>query len=1079
VLWQEVRTTLDEQDPLVRVRLEGPFGERQPAEATPNDDVVELLAAELGTDRSQRSWIHVCTQDAACIGTTGTPKMHNKFYMFSRTGNANDVIVQSSANWTELNTEKYWNNAVTFIDNTELYWAYRDYFADLGGERKTADYYRSVDAGDVTTYFFPRAGTNHGTDNDTFYELLSDVDCTGNSSVGTEDGRTIIRVAQLYIARVAPSLALREAADRGCWVEIVYREIHPDRSWDHLIDHARIQLYELNDSDGRLVHSKYLAVEGGFQDEPDGTWVWTGSPNWDISSLRQHDEALLRIDSGSVHDQYRENFEAMSDLPCEDGMAGPFECDGIDLLAFVPQEDFNGAGVSDLWGWTDPESGDEYVIIGKTNGVAFFRVTDPLNPVYLGELPNPALLHRIWHDIKVFADHAFIVSESEPHGMTVFDLTRLREVTEPQEWDRDAFYPLHSAAHNVEVNVDTGFAYIVGGNAGIVVPDLCLSGLHMVDINDPQNPTFAGCYFEEGGPGTAARTIGGPAEELSPAAYVHDTQCVIYDGPDQRYTDREVCFNSAEDKVVIVDVTDKQAPVTLGVTDYPMVGYTHQGWLTEDHGRLVVNDEMDETGFDIPTRSIVIDVTDLENPEFHFEYEHGTDAITHNNYIVDGLIYHSNYTSGLRVHDITNIADAILLGRLFQHVIEMRVGDVEAEALLADLSCPEGDGRRAHQPRGGVDNAHGGKRGGLACQFLGDTKPLQDAERRSHQCRGALIRTGRRPGAGEHHRPSALCQRQRRDQPRRAGARDQDRLCLFLGHHRLPASGEAAIWIQLGRRKRLINVSNWPIPLIMDSFDHLDRAGAATARLVLGHRRVVFAALGLAVLLSWLVLLAMAAATAQRGLPGEAGPGGDLLRALPELPLPGLLEGFVALCLTPAPPGQFSLPLFFALWLMWMLMALAMMLPAAAPMVRTYCEIADTARARDRPVVHPMVLVAGYLAVWALAAAGFDSASMTPHAAARCLLRKGNPKLRERPQQAGRASRQVFQHGAADVQKLLGVGHSAGQSGHHPLPGHRWPRGAATSSCPGSQAGRRWGHRSEYRRYGRLCSRTHSRSVHA
>jgi choice-of-anchor B domain-containing protein len=130
--------------------------------------------------------------------------------------------------------------------------------------------------------------------------------------------------------------------------------------------------------------------------------------------------------------------------------------------------------------------------------------------------------------------------------------------------------------------------------------------------------------------------------------------------PSQRYTDREVCFNSAEDKVVIVDVTDKQAPVTLGVTDYPMVGYTHQGWLTEDHGRLVVNDEMDETGFDIPTRSIVIDVTDLENPEFHFEYEHGTDAITHNNYIVDGLIYHSNYTSGLRVHDITNIADEMV-----------------------------------------------------------------------------------------------------------------------------------------------------------------------------------------------------------------------------------------------------------------------------------------------------------------------------------------------------------------------------------------------------------------------------------
>jgi choice-of-anchor B domain-containing protein len=313
--------------------------------------------------------------------------------------------------------------------------------------------------------------------------------------------------------------------------------------------------------------------------------------------------------------------EALRDVPCVDGQAGPFACDGIDLLAFVPQEEFNGAGVSDLWGWTDEASGDEYVIIGKTNGVAFFRVSEPTAPEYLGELPNPAVLEEIWHDIKVYADHAFIVSESEPHGMTVFDLTRLRDVVEPQTWDRDAFYPLTSAAHNVEINTDTGFAYIVGGNAGLVVPDVCLSGLHMVDISTPTSPTFAGCYVEEGGPGTLARTAGEPATDLSPAAYVHDTQCVVYDGPDERYTGRELCFNSAEDKVVIADVTDKTNPVTVGWTDYPHVAYAHQGWLTEDHAYLLVNDELDELTYpeEVPTtRTVVLDVTDLENPTFHF-----------------------------------------------------------------------------------------------------------------------------------------------------------------------------------------------------------------------------------------------------------------------------------------------------------------------------------------------------------------------------------------------------------------------------------------------------------------------------
>ncbi|MBW3665668.1 MAG: hypothetical protein KY469_21445, partial [Actinobacteria bacterium] len=34
--------------------------------------------------------------------------------------------------------------------------------------------------------------------------------------------------------------------------------------------------------------------------------------------------------------------ERLSDVPCEDGAAGPFKCDGIDLLSFVPYQEFVG-----------------------------------------------------------------------------------------------------------------------------------------------------------------------------------------------------------------------------------------------------------------------------------------------------------------------------------------------------------------------------------------------------------------------------------------------------------------------------------------------------------------------------------------------------------------------------------------------------------------------------------------------------------------------------------------------------------------------------------------------------------------
>jgi len=350
----------------------------------------------------------------------------------------------------------------------------------------------------------------------------------------------------------------------------------------------------------------------------------------------------------------REPLPRMSDLPCVDGMAGPFACEGIDLLSFVPQEEFDGAGVSDIWGWTDPENGDEYVMFGKTNGVAFYRITDPTDPVYVGYLPNQAALQEIWHDIKVYKDHAFIVSESMPHGMTVFDLTQLRGVTEAQELTPTARYDGVMSAHNIAINEETGFAYIVGGNAALVAPDQCLSGLHMVDINDPANPTFAGCHPLDGGPGTLARTAGLPAG----AAYVHDTQCVIYRGPDPDHQGREICFSAAEDKVAIVDVTDKPVGTTIATIDYEGVAYAHQGWLTEDQRYLLTNDELDEQAEPgTRTRTMVLDVSDLDAPVVHDYHLHDTVSIDHNNYVHEGLVYQSNYTSGLRVLDVATLDD--------------------------------------------------------------------------------------------------------------------------------------------------------------------------------------------------------------------------------------------------------------------------------------------------------------------------------------------------------------------------------------------------------------------------------------
>ena len=403
-----------------------------------------------------------------------------------------------------------------------------------------------------------------------------------------------------------------------------------------------------------------VAVPSVGEEPANANAVAASIPALEVFRTEQVEAVLAAVVAGETVDvtltDTREPLPALGATPCVDGEAGPFACDGIDLLSYTPRETFGEGDISDTWGWTDPETGDEYVMFGKTDGVGFMRVTDPTDPVYLGALPNPAIVQEVWHDIKVYEGHAFIVSESTPHGMTIFDLTRLRDVSEPQEWDADAVYPFNVSAHNIAINEDTGYAYIVGGSAALVAPDQCLSGLHMVDINDPKNPVFAGCYLVDGGPGTAARTAGLPEG----AAYVHDTQCVIYHGPDERYAGRELCFNAAEDQVTIADVTDKLMPTTVGTTDYEGIAYAHQGWLTEDHRYLLTNDELDETTNGTNTRTVILDVSDLENPVVAGIHTHETRSIDHNNYVHEGRVYQSNYTSGLRVLELDRVAEGAL-----------------------------------------------------------------------------------------------------------------------------------------------------------------------------------------------------------------------------------------------------------------------------------------------------------------------------------------------------------------------------------------------------------------------------------
>jgi len=329
---------------------------------------------------------------------------------------------------------------------------------------------------------------------------------------------------------------------------------------------------------------------------------------------------------------------AMSNTPCVGGMAGPFPCHNINLASFLPLSDIGGGTVNDLWGWTDPSTGKEYAIVGRSSGTAFVDLSDPYHPIYLGNLPRtPESSDSLWRGIKVYANHAFIVSEAANHGMQIFNLTRLRNVVSPPvTFTEDAHYSGFLRAHTIAINEETGFAYAAGSRSG----NTCESGLHMVDIHNPVAPVFAGCVGQDG--------------------YTHETQCVSYHGPDTTYLGHEICFSSNEDTLTIVDVTNKSVPVQLSRTTYTGVGYTHQGWLTENHRYFLLDDELDEVRTGVNSSTYIWNVADLDAPSMTGVYRGPSTSIDHNLYIRGNRAYESNYRSGLRILDISNIGAANL-----------------------------------------------------------------------------------------------------------------------------------------------------------------------------------------------------------------------------------------------------------------------------------------------------------------------------------------------------------------------------------------------------------------------------------
>ncbi|MER5887546.1 phospholipase D-like domain-containing protein [Streptomyces sp. NPDC001941] len=279
------------------------------------------LASWLGTDRTKSSWVYACPAGRGCIGSRKIPSdtdgaiNHNKFFLFSSTGGAQNVVVQASANMTNLQRTDLFNNAVTIVD-AGLYAGYLSYFGDLLKYGQTAglsDYYKTPSSGPYKAYFFPRkeaAGKEYNNDatTDTVKLILDNVGCAGGTQV---------RMAANLFTRDEVATKLVALKNAGCQVVLAADGASGSMSAgvEGIISGKltkRVECYEDRAGGNKVgLHSKYVLVNGTYDGVAGKKLVWTGSHNDTYPALRANDETLLKIDSAAVYDQFKANHDRL------------------------------------------------------------------------------------------------------------------------------------------------------------------------------------------------------------------------------------------------------------------------------------------------------------------------------------------------------------------------------------------------------------------------------------------------------------------------------------------------------------------------------------------------------------------------------------------------------------------------------------------------------------------------------------------------------------------------------------------------------------------------------------------------
>lgn len=258
----------------------------------------------------------------------------------------------------------------------------------------------------------------------------------------------------------------------------------------------------------------------------------------------------------------------------------------------------------DIWGYTDTITGKEYALIcSRPQGVSIVDITvDP--PQEVGFIPS-ILPNRDAKDVKVYGTYAIVIKESE--AAQIVDIS---DVTNPTQVA--TISPSGGGAHNCQVVGN--YLYIVGNHG--------TGGVEIFDLITPSAPVKVG--------------------EFQPF-YYHDT--------DIRNDTLYAC-GIYGDGIDILDISNKASPFRIDLFNYAGSG-AHNIEISEDGKYVFVGDEIGPSGnwtrvFDVSNPASVVKVADIIVD---------SNAVVHNCYVRDTLLWIGHYTEGVRVWNVADPTD--------------------------------------------------------------------------------------------------------------------------------------------------------------------------------------------------------------------------------------------------------------------------------------------------------------------------------------------------------------------------------------------------------------------------------------